>query len=116
MAHVIPADAVIITGTVHTIVGERTTVQRHEPDPYPATGEPTISEAANLLAKILASGAVARLDLMHDALTIAHRRGRAAERAEVKTLAREHVEAFAAAVTARSDAEFRRDARPWYEQ
>jgi len=85
-------------------------------DPYLATDEPGIAEAANLLSRILASGAVARLDLLHDALTAAHRRGRAAERAEVQRLAHEHAGAFVAAVVARTDAEFRRDARAWCEQ
>lgn len=85
-------------------------------DPYLATAEPDIAEAANLLQRILASGAVARLDLLHDALTIAHRRGRAAERAEVQRLAHEHAAEFVAAVTARADAEFRADARAWCER
>lgn len=83
-------------------------------DPYLATDEPTIAEAATLLSNILASGAVARLDLLHDALTVAHRRGRAAERAEVQRIAHEHAGAFVAAVVARADAEFRHDALPWY--
>jgi hypothetical protein len=85
-------------------------------DPYLATDEPTIAEAARLLQRILASGAVARLDLLHDALRIAHRRGRAAERSEVQRIATEHAAAFVGAVTARTDAEFRDDAQSWCER
>lgn len=85
-------------------------------DPYLATGEPSIAEAAKLLSSILSSGAVARLDLLHDALTVAHRRGRAAERAAVQRIAHEHAGAFVAAVAARTAAEYRRAALPWCEQ
>jgi len=94
----------------------RRVVEAPSTDPYLATDEPTIAQAANLLQKILASGAVARLDVLHDALMIAHRRGRAAERAEVQRIAEEHAAAFAAAVVERADREFRDDSRAWCER
>lgn len=85
-------------------------------DPCLATGEPTIAEAARLLDRLLASGSVARLDLAHDALTVAFRRGRAAERRDVNALAVDHAEQFANAVRARAEAEALRHARPWSQQ
>lgn len=90
-------------------------VQDNPPE-IAATGEPTIAEAARMLRLILASGAVARLDLLHDALVVAHRRGRLAERAEVERLALDAVESFSSALADRCDVEFRRDARAWCEQ
>lgn len=85
-------------------------------DPCLATAEPTIAEAARLIDRLLASGSVARLDLAHDALTVAFRRGRAAERRDVNALAVEHAEQFANAVRERAEAEALRHARPWSQQ
>jgi len=100
-------------------------------DPYLATDEPTIAEAATLLSSILSVGAVARLDLLHDALTAAHRRGRALERreasqiardaaarfaAEAQRLADEHAESFTQQVDDRGVAEAAWHALPWVER
>lgn len=77
-------------------VGDLGAIAPPSHDPYLATDEPTIAEAATLLSTILSVGAVARLDLLHDALTVAHRRGRASERLEASQLARSAATAFAA--------------------
>lgn len=76
-------------------------------------GEPTAAQAATLVQHLMRAGAVARLDLVHGALVAAYRAGRAAEQAEVQRLAREHVDAFTAALTERAAEQANRAMLPW---
>lgn len=83
-----PAQGVIIRGEA---------VAQHDVRPYLDTQEPSNTEAAELVQALMGAGTVARLDLIHDALRAAYRRGRAAEHVAVARLADEHAAMFTAA-------------------
>lgn len=76
-------------------------------------GEPTSEHAAALLRKLASRGTVDRLDLVHGALLAAFRAGRAAEQADVASLAQQHAGAFLAAVVERGQDQAAHDALPW---
>lgn len=117
-------DAPIIETTGETMAAENAR-------PYLDTEAPTAEEAAELVRALMGAGTVERLDLLHDALRSAFRRGQAAERLESDRLAtaaaerfareaRELVEAHAATFSAehqdRARAQLEQDARPWWER
>ncbi len=91
--------------------------------------EPTHKEAADLYWAAMNAGTVERVDLIHQALLSAYRRGENAERingeqlaaqaaarfaADAERLAREHARDFADEHARRAKACAERDARPWW--
>lgn len=103
----------IITGESSTTMPEAETAPSAH-DQY--TAEPTVAEAANLYQKLIALGPVARLDVLHDALVTAHRRGRAAEHVELERIADETRRAFGEAVRDRGLEVEAAAGRPWWQQ